>query len=85
MDKRLEKIDLLSLPVSERLRVCREIRAVLARRVEEAKVYVDEVCIMTDKNTARSAKHSANEIEKLASVHSNKKASVLNSLLKRIW
>jgi len=86
MDKRLEKIDLLSLPVSERLRVCREIRAVLAKRVEEAKVCVDEVTIVTNKNITISSKQAVNEIEEtLASAHSNQKTSVINSLLKRIW
>jgi len=82
-----EKIDLLSLPAAERLRVCREIRAALRVRVAEVKVSLEDDAVVVDESVFCSSELEVSKKNEKScdSLGSRKNASVLNSLIKRIW
>ena len=81
-----EKIDLLSLPAAERLKICKEIHAALEKRITEAKLPVSDDTIIVDKTVLNDSQlELTNEAQKPLPVEATQKASVLNSLLKRIW
>jgi len=86
MKKGQEKIDLLALPVSERLRMCKEIHAALARRAEDAKLIVNDDALVMDSSVVDDSKWALKGVkEDSVSASSGQKTSNLNSLLKRIW
>lgn len=78
-----EKIDLLSLPKNERLRVCQEIRAALKARVSEAKIPLSEDVLIADKTMLDSEADSSHDKPSPDDLPQN--SSLVHNLLKRIW
>ena len=79
-----EKIDLLSLPKNERLRMCREIREALKARVSEVKIPLSEDDVLiADKTLLDSEAEPNNGKPNLNDMPQN--SSLINNLLRRIW
>jgi hypothetical protein len=79
------RVDLLSLTAAERLRVCKEIRAALKRKVATAKLHVADDVAVDERAFDDRLDLPNRALRDCASVNPQRKASVLNSLLKHVW
>lgn len=82
-EQKIEKIDLLSLPLNERLRMCHQIRDALKVKISEAKIHVSEDVLIVDRTMLDP------EIEPLYEKHGitdlPQNSALMNNLLKRLW
>jgi hypothetical protein len=78
-----EKTDLMNLPLTERRRLCREIRAALKARVSETRIPLSEDVIIADKTMLKSEAEKTCEKPNVTELPQN--SSLINNLLKRIW
>jgi hypothetical protein len=78
-----EKIDIMSLPLTERRRLCREIRAALKARVSEVKIPLSEDVVIADKTMLNTEVEKTYEKPNATELPQN--SSLINNLLKRIW
>lgn len=79
----IEKIDLLSLPLNERLRMCQQIREALKAKVSEAKIIPSEHGLIADKTLPDP--ETEPWPEKPTKTDSAQNSTVMNNLLKRLW
>jgi hypothetical protein len=77
-----EKIDIMSLPSTERRRLCREIRAALKARVSEAKIPLSEDVLIADKTMLDPEAEPMHEKPCITDLHQDN--ALINNLLKRI-
>jgi hypothetical protein len=77
-----EKIDIMSLPSTERRRLCREIRAALKARVSETKISLSEDIVIADKTMLNTEVEKTYEKPNATELPRN--SSLINNLLKRI-
>jgi hypothetical protein len=77
-----EKIDIMSLPPTERRRLCREIRAALKARVFETKIPLSEDVVIADKTMLNAGAEKIYEKQNATELPQN--SSLINNLLKKI-
>lgn len=83
MERKHGKIDLLDLPDSERVRICREIHAALEERACAVKISLADDVIVADKTVLVSSEVGFSDSQRGSDVREN--ASFLSALMKRIW
>lgn len=81
-----ERIDLLSLPLNERLRMCHEIHDALKAKVSEAKIPLSEDVLIANKNLLELEVEPEPLYEKPSINNPNPNNSlIISNLRKRLW